>query len=88
MLHLDYYQLFHDVTCIPLERVVIGRKQPDPALPADAARAGTHGKGNAATPDKVSALRTDCSLGKECCLRHARSKWDALRAFFRSWRLA
>jgi hypothetical protein len=47
MLNLDYYQLFHDVTCIPRERVVIEREQPDPALPADAAHAGTHGKGNA-----------------------------------------
>jgi hypothetical protein len=27
-----------------------------------------------AVPDKVSALRTGCSLGRENCIRHARSK--------------
>ena len=35
-----------------------------------------------AVHDKVSVLRTDCSLGKECWLWHVRSKRDALRAFF------
>jgi hypothetical protein len=47
MLNSGYDQLFHDVTHIPLERVVIGREQPDPALPVEAAHAGAHGTANA-----------------------------------------
>jgi hypothetical protein len=41
-----------------------------------------------AVPDKVSALRTGCGLGREYCIRHARSKENGVMACFRSWRLA